>query len=144
MNRAQMTILLVESDPVERERLAEVLEREGFVVIACVGPSDPDYTCIGGREGYCPLPEQADAVVLDFCLAGDEFELGTSSEQLLDMYLGMGRSVVTIGPGTWSTSPHGVAEVHRLGAHPDETDLITAVRNLPASEGFVFHSPPMT
>ena len=144
MNSEQKSILLVESDPAERERLAAALEGEGFVVVACSGPSDPDYTCVGGREGYCPLPEYADVVVLDLFLAGDEFELGTDSEQLLDMYLGMGRSVVAIGPGAWSTSPHGASQVRRLGAHPADTDLIGAVRNLPASERFVFHPPPTT
>ena len=134
---AKGTILLVESDPHERERLASALERGGFEVIECPGPSAPDYTCIGGREGYCPLLERADAVVLDVWLAGDELDVGTPSEQLLEMYLADGRSVVTIGPGAWSRTPEGV-EVRRLGACPDEDDLIAAVRSLPASAAFVF------
>ena len=136
--------MLVESDPNERERLASALDRGGFDVIHCSGPSAPDYNCIGGREGYCPLLEQADAVVLDVWLAGDEFDVGTPSEQLLEMYLADGRSVVTIGLRAWPAhTPVGV-EVERLGEHPEEDDLIAAVRRLPASAGFVFRGAGRT
>ncbi len=131
------TILLVESDPDENERLASALERGGFDVITCPGPSAPDYTCIGGRENYCPLLDQADAVVLDVWLEGDELGVGTRSEQLLDLYLGDGRPVVTIGPGDWA-APERVTV---LAAYPDEDDLIAAVRGLPPSAGFVVPRP---
>ena len=143
MNGAmKSTILLVESDPVERERLASALERGGFDVIGCPGPSAPDYTCIGGREGFCPLLEQADAVVLDVWLTGDELGVGTPSEQLLEMYLADGRSVVTIGAGAWPTTEP--AQVLPLGSYPDEDDLVAAVRSLPPSTGFVLRDARRT
>ena len=132
---AKRTILLVESDPHERERLGSALERGGFDVIQCPGPSAPDFTCIGGREGYCPLLEQADAVVLDVWLAGEQLGVGTPPEQLLEMYLAGGRSVVTIGLGqAWRAT----ARAGALGAHPEGDDLVAAVRNLPPSARFVF------
>lgn len=84
----------MESDERERERLGEALEDAGYYVIACPGPTAPDYTCIGGREGYCPLLERADVVVLDPWLAGDEVGVGTTPDELLELYAGtaVGRS----------------------------------------------------
>lgn len=48
-------VLVVESDPVERERLSAALEGDGFEVVLCSGPTEPDYTCVGARLGRCPL-----------------------------------------------------------------------------------------
>src|SRR5439155_17121019 len=56
------TVLLVNLDATERDGLGEALEDAGFQVLDCPGPSFPDYTCIGAREGYCPLVEHADSV----------------------------------------------------------------------------------
>lgn len=55
---------------------------------ACPGPTAPDYTCIGGREGYCPPLERADVVVLDLWLAGDGIGVRTSPDELFALYAG--------------------------------------------------------
>ena len=59
----------VESDPVERERLAATLEGNGFEVVLCPGPTAPDYTCIGARVGRCPLATNGCVVVPSLQLA---------------------------------------------------------------------------
>ncbi|MGH2630167.1 MAG: hypothetical protein ACRDHI_06375 [Actinomycetota bacterium] len=114
--RQEATVLLVEADAPERERLGTALEDGGYEVITCQGPVAPDHTCIGGREGYCPLVERADVVVFDPWLPGDDAGIGTSSDRLLELYLNSGRTTVvlnraagsTLRPGaTWSTSVNG-------------------------------------
>jgi hypothetical protein len=134
------TVLLVEADDAERERLGRALEDAGYEVLACAGPTAPDYTCIGGREGYCPLLERADAVVLDLWLAGDEAGTGTSSEQLLEMYLAGGRSVVTLGSGGWQ-EPYARGHVIHLQDHPPGWDVVSAVRTAAQANGFVLRRP---
>lgn len=134
------TVLLVEADEGVRERLGSALEDAGYEVIACPGPTAADYTCIGGREGYCPLLERADAVVLDLWLAGDEVGTGTSSEQLLEMYAASGRTVVTLGPGGWQ-DPYARGHVIHLEDHPAEREVVSAVRAAPDAKGFVFRGP---
>src|SRR5512133_2680966 len=59
---ATKTVLVVEADFVERERLADALEAAGYEALMCAGPLEPDYACIGGREGWCPLMDKADVV----------------------------------------------------------------------------------
>ena len=70
MDRYMRNVLLVESDPVERERLAAALEGDGFEVVLCPGPTAPDYTCVGGRVGRCPLATDG-CVVVDTDQDGD-------------------------------------------------------------------------
>ncbi len=135
------TVLLVESDERERERLGQALEDARFRVIACPGATAPDYTCIGGRKGYCPLLERADVVVLDTWLASDEVGVGTSSDQLLEMYAKSGRTVVALGPGGWLGDPFAAGHVIHLGEHPEAWEVVTAVRSAPDVEGFVLRRP---
>jgi hypothetical protein len=130
--------LLVESDDVERDRLGQALEESGYEVIACPGPTSPGYTCIGSRQGYCPLIEQADVVVLDTWLAGDEGGIGTTADELLDLYTDRGRAVVTIGSGA-SSSPYAAGRVIPLRDRPDGTVVAAAVRSAPEADGFVLH-----
>lgn len=134
------TVLLVEADEGERERLGKALEDGGYQVIACPGPTGPDYTCIGGREGYCPLLERADVVVLDTWLAGDEVGIGTTADQLLQMYTSVGRTVVVLAPGGW-LDPFTAGNVIRLDERPEAGDVVAAVRSAPDVEGFVLHRP---
>jgi hypothetical protein len=82
------------------------------------------------------LLERADAVVLDPWLAGDEVWMGTSSEQLLEIYAGSGRTVVTLGLGAWLV-PYARGHVIHLEDHPDDRDVISAVGAAPEVEGFV-------
>lgn len=135
--RHSKTVLLVDSDAGERDRLGEALEDAGFRVLGCSGPSLPDYTCIGTREGYCPLVERADAVVLDLWTSGDELGVGSSAEELLELYVSAGRPVVALGPGGWLADPTAEERVVRLDDHPDAQTVVCAVRRLPSAAGFV-------
>jgi hypothetical protein len=130
------TVLLVESDPSERDRLGEALEDAGYQVIACPGPTAPDYTCIGGREGYCPLIERADVTVLNTWLAGDELGVGTSSDELLELYAARGRTVVALGSGG-GRGPFVFGHVIHIKERPKSAEVVAAVRTAPAADGFV-------
>jgi hypothetical protein len=135
------TVLLVQSDDGERERLGEALEDAGHQVIACPGPTAPDYTCIGGREGYCPLLERADVVVLDPWLAGEELCVGTASNELLELYAGSGRTVVVLGRGGW-LDPFVGGHVIHMDGRPEAGQVVAAVRTAPDVEGFVLRREP--
>jgi CheY-like chemotaxis protein len=89
------TVLVVEPDQTERERLAAALEDDGFQVLLCSGPTEPDYTCVGARSGTCPLATEDSVVVPDMSLASEVTMMGTAAEELLAMYLGSGHPVVT-------------------------------------------------
>ena len=130
------TVLLVESDEAESRRLGRALEGAGYEVVACPGPSAPDYRCIGGREGYCPLVERADVVVLDPWLAGDEIGVGTSADTLVRLYAGRGRTVLLLGSAGW-LDPFIGGHIVGLGERPDAGELVDAVRSAPGAEGLV-------
>ena len=130
------TVLVVESEVDERERLGQALEGSGYQVMTCPGPTTPSYRCIGGREGYCPLLERAEVVVLDTWLASDDAGYGTSSDELLQLYVNSGRTVVAIGHGG-SLSPYAGGNVICLDDHPDTDAVVAAVRSAPDAEGFV-------
>lgn len=67
-------------------------------MLACPGPQEPGYVCVGGRSGWCPLIEPADAVVIDLRLVGEDATEGTSAAELLALYTSSGRPVVAFGP----------------------------------------------
>jgi hypothetical protein len=134
------TVLLVESDQDDRERLGEALESAGYEVISCPGPTAPDYTCIGGGEGYCPLVERADVVVLDPWLAGDELGVGTSADELVGLYSQRGRTVILLGSVGW-LDPFIGGHVVGLGDHAEEAEVLGAVRSAPEADGFVLRRP---
>jgi hypothetical protein len=90
-------VLLVEADPSDRGTYGTWLEEAGNEVLTCPGPSAPDYTCVGGRKGYCPLVEAADVVVLDVDLDSEIVREGTSAFELLSLYTGSGKPVVAVG-----------------------------------------------
>lgn len=122
-------VLVVEADPAERERFGSWLEGAGFAVLACPGPNEPDYTCVGGREGACPLVAKADVVVLDMSLDSEAVMTGTAAEELLGLYLMAGRPVVVLGsrPGE-----QVAGQLIRMRRHPSREDLIEAVGTLVA------------
>jgi len=139
--REHGTVLLVESDAERRERLGRGLQAAGYEVIGCPGPTSPDYTCIGSREGYCPLLEEVDVVVLDRWLAGDDVGAGATSDQLLGLYVATGRPVVTLGrAGGWVKPPAGGHVVY-LDEHADEEEVVAAVQRAPDVQGFVLRHP---
>lgn len=90
------TVLLVEADAEQRERFGSWLEGEGFRVLACPGPTEPDYTCVGGRTGACPLAAEASAVVLDMSLDSEAVLMGTAAQELLGLYLMSGHRVLVL------------------------------------------------
>jgi len=92
-------VLVVEHDAELRDRMGGWLEEAGFDVLACPGPTGPDYTCVAGRGRPCPLAREADVVVVDLWLASDSVLEGTSGSDLLSYYLGSGKRVVAVAPG---------------------------------------------
>jgi CheY-like chemotaxis protein len=117
-------VLVVESDPVERERLAAALEGNGFEVVLCPGPTAPDYRCVGARLGRCPLAANRCVVVLDMDQDGHAAVQGTSAEELLDFYLEAQHPVVTL---SFRPTAAEVDRILRLRRHPETDVLLTAV-----------------
>jgi hypothetical protein len=93
------TVLIVDQDGADRERIGRWFDRAGFRVLSCPGPTGPDFTCLGGRGGPCPLVSDADLVVLDLWLQSDSMMEGTSSLELLMYYIGTGKPIVAISDG---------------------------------------------
>jgi CheY-like chemotaxis protein len=124
---SQGVVLVVEADPGERELISSWLEDSGFTVVACPGPTEPDFTCVGDRKGTCPLAEAADVVVLDMSLESEALMRGTAAEDLLGLYLVSGRPVVTLGSRNGDEVP---GELTRLRRHPTRETLLGAVRGL--------------
>lgn len=126
-SRVRGAVLIVEADAAERERFGTALEAGGFEVLTCPGPTEPDYTCIGAREGACPLVEEAAVVVLDMSLDSEALMMGTPAEELLGLYLTSGRPVVVLGsrPG-----PAIEGLLVRMRRHADDGALVSAVREL--------------
>lgn len=131
-------VLVVESDPVERERLSAALEGDGFEVVLCSGPTEPDYTCVGARLGRCPLATDGCVVVLDMDLDGDAVVQGTSAEELLDFYLAARHPVLTLSSRPGGTEGDGVL---RLRRHPETEALLTAVWRLASPDAPKHHDP---
>lgn len=126
------TILVVEADVAERGRFSSWLEGEGFEVIVCPGPTEPDYTCVGARAGTCPLVSEATVVVLDMSLESEAVVMGTAAEELLGMYLLTGRGVVVLGSHPGGEVP---GQLRRLRRHPERRELVEAVRELAGLHG---------
>ena len=138
MQGRRRVVLVVEQDRELRDRMGGWLEADGHEVLACPGPSHPDYTCVVGRGSPCTLADAADVVVLDLWLASDRMLLGTSSKQLLRYYVSTGRPVVALAERRhhdsllkgfldeailfleWPPDPHDLCETVR-----------TALRDLP-------------
>jgi hypothetical protein len=120
-------VLLVEADVVERELIASALDADGFEVLTCPGPTEPDYTCVGGRTGTCPLVDEAAVVVLDMRLDSEAVMTGTPAEELLGLYLTSGRPVVALG-----SRPHPGIErqLIRVPRHADAAAVAAAVGEL--------------
>jgi hypothetical protein len=120
-------VLVVEADPAERERYALALESAGFGVLTCPGPTEPDYTCVGAREGACPLVAEAAVVVLDMSLDSEALLTGTPAEEILGLYLTSGVPVVVLGS---RGGPALEGQLIRLRRHADDEDVVASVRSL--------------
>lgn len=120
-------VLVVEAEPDERERIASSLERSGYDVTTCPGPTGPDYTCVGSREGVCPLTVAQAVIVLDMSLESEAVMTGTAAEELLAFYLFGGHRIVVLGSHPGGEVP---GQLIRLPRHPDLAELVAAVRSL--------------
>jgi len=132
MERYTRNVLVVEPNPIERERLAAALEGEGFQAFLCSGPTQPDYTCLGARAGTCPLASQDAVVVLDMSLDSDAVMSGTPAEDLLGLYLESGHPVVALD------GSHRGDETGRLiwlRRHPETDALLSAVWRMASANG---------
>lgn len=127
--RAGATVLVVEADPAERDRFGAWLEEERYDVLTCPGPGEPDYSCVGDREGTCPLLAEAGVVILDMSTASEAVMTGTTSEELLALYLLHGSRIVALGSHPGEEVP---GRLLRLRRHPDRDLLLGAVRSLVA------------
>jgi hypothetical protein len=121
------TVLLVEADEAERDRLASWFEEAGFEVATCPGPTGPDYTCVGARGGACALAAEASVVVLDMSLESEAVVRGTAAEELLALYLFAGHKIVALGSHPGGEVPGQLVRLHR---HPERDELVRAVREL--------------
>jgi CheY-like chemotaxis protein len=120
-------VLLVEADPAERERIGSILERWGYQVSVCPGPTGPDYTCVGSREGGCALTSEGAVIVLDMSLDSEAVVSGTAAEELLALYLFGGHRIVVLGSYPGADVP---GQMIRLPRHPEPSVLTAAVRSL--------------
>ena len=132
MERYTRSVLVVEPNPIERERLAAALEGDGFHAYLCSGPTQPDYTCLGARSGTCPLANQSAVVVLDTNLDSDAVVLGTPAEDLLGLYLESGHPVVALGEDREAGETDRLICLRR---HPEPDALLTAVWRLASPYG---------
>jgi CheY-like chemotaxis protein len=128
-NRAERieAVLLVEADPAERDRIGSILERWGYQVSVCPGPTGPDYMCVGSREGRCVLTSAGDVIVLDMSLDSEAVLSGTAAEELLALYLFDGHRIVVLGSHPGADIP---GQLIRLPRHPEASSLIAAIRSL--------------
>src|ERR671937_1290540 len=94
------TVLVVESERLVRDVVADRLDEAGYEVIACPGPSAPNYTCIGTRGGRCPLEAAADVVVMDADVSGEDVIDAASGVDLLSHYAASGKPVVCLRAGS--------------------------------------------
>lgn len=125
------TVLVVEADPDERELFGAWLEDAGYRVLACPGPMEPDFTCVGDRTGTCPLATDASVVVLDMSTQSEMVGFGTASEDLLGLYLFADRRVVALGSRPGAEIPEQLVRRRR---HPEREELVEAVRTLARPE----------
>jgi DNA-binding response OmpR family regulator len=96
VSRDGSVALIVDRDPDTRDRVGAWLEDLGLEVLACTGPTAPEFTCVGSRDGRCPLAEAADLVVLNLWLESDAAMLGTRASKLVRHYRAWDKPVVVM------------------------------------------------
>jgi hypothetical protein len=121
-------VLVVESDAETRDRIGSWLEDDGYDVIACPGPTRPEYTCVGSRTQHCPLTEGADVIVLDLVLEGDVAMEGTPANALLMFYTWDSKKVVALRHA--GEAPRDEDDVIFNRWPPDRDGILGAVRRL--------------
>ena len=128
------TVLLVEFDGAERDRLGACLSEAGFDVLSCPGPTEPDYTCIGVREKRCPLAQAADVVVVDLLLGSDTMMRGSPGWEMCLFYYDQGLPIVALTGVSDPIVPTADERVRRLSRHPMRAELVATVREMVAQQ----------
>jgi CheY-like chemotaxis protein len=126
-------VLIVESDRLVRDVVAERLESAGFEVGMCPGPPGPDYTCLGSRGRTCPLEQAADVIVLDAEIPGEDVPDSASGVDLLSYYVGAGKPMIAMRAGSEMLRLFD-NQVHGLGWPPDRDALVQAIEKVAPSE----------
>lgn len=122
--------LIVEPDPIERERLSVALDALGFEAVLCPGPGADADGCIGIRTSRCPLSFDADVVVMSTRMTVGERGIGTSGDLLLETYLAQGKRVVVIAGDDDDVHARTDARIVTIRRGSDALELINAVRAL--------------
>jgi CheY-like chemotaxis protein len=122
------SVLLVEADPALRYRMGGWLERSGFEVLVCPGPSAPTYECLASCARPCALVKAADVVVLDLWLESDSVMIGTTATELLAHYLANDKPVVVIDPGHDQLRPFMDEIAARVEWPPERRELVESVQ----------------
>jgi CheY-like chemotaxis protein len=127
MTGVRDAVLVVEADASLREQYGTWLEDSGFEVLVCPGPTEPDYTCVGGRGAACPLAAEVDLVVLDMSLDSEAVLTGTAAEEILALYLMTGKRIIVLGshPGE-----EVEGQLARMNRHPERDELVDALRSM--------------
>jgi CheY-like chemotaxis protein len=125
---ARETVLIVEQDDAARDRMSRWLERAGYRVLACPGPSDEGGFCVGEAGGPCPLVDGSDLFVLDLWLHSDAVMEGTSSLDLLMYYISTGKPIVAISHGPDASHLFVEERLAVLEAPPDPAELVETIR----------------
>jgi DNA-binding response OmpR family regulator len=122
-------VLIVDRDADTRDRVGRWLEDAGLDVVTCPGPTAPEFTCIGSRDGHCPLAQEADLIVLDLWLDSDAAMVGTRAWNLVRFYRSWDKPLVVM-----SDRHDDVAEwvedlpVAAVDWPPDRRDLVETIR----------------
>lgn len=134
---ARPSLLVVDPRPEARRLACTWLEEAGMRVIECAGPHEPEYVCPWAKGGSCPLPNEADVIVLNLWLESDTLMRGTPGEEVLTYYLSLGKPVVALAG--WEDSVHPISEetVVVIQRPASREDLLRAVRSLLPSRSHV-------
>lgn len=117
---APPTALVVDPASGERERVADALEAFGYEVRFCPGPPEGG-SCVGIREGRCPLSADASLVVLAMRTA-------STDRSLLDLYLAQGHAVIAIASEADPVHARTDANLVAVPPAPDGLTLANAIR----------------
>ncbi len=127
MSEEPGTVLLVERSREDLDRIGRWLEEGGYEVLDCPGPTGPEYRCVAGRTGSCPLVPGADAVVIDLWLESDAVLEGTSAVDLLGFYLGSGLPVVALTHSEEAVHLFCEDNLATLSWPPDRREVVETV-----------------
>jgi hypothetical protein len=130
MDEERGTVLIVEPDAAERDRMATALRLAGFGVVSCCGPTR-ETPCPVGNGWGCDLARIASVIVLDLALeTEDDLQNGVSPSELLAYYLGEGKPVVALSRSAMGIRPFLDERVEVLERPADLTALLRTVERM--------------